>query len=228
MSDATELLTLHALRLRSLCSADVVAARFDLDPTLVAAVLDDAARRDLVQHRDGRLSGWSLTTDGRHFAEQLLADELGAAGTSDQVAAAYVEFLELNPQVLTVCADWQVVEVDGQSVVNDHSDPARDERVLDRLSSLHARALPVTYALGGALARMDGYAARLTHAHDSVIAGDHQWLTKPTIDSYHSVWFELHEDLLATLGRSRTDERTAAAAADEQEANAERAAEEYA
>jgi hypothetical protein len=27
------------------------------------------------------------------------------------------------------------------------------------------------------------------------------------IDSYHTVWFELHEDLLATLGRQRSQER---------------------
>jgi len=26
------------------------------------------------------------------------------------------------------------------------------------------------------------------------------------IDSYHTVWFELHEDLLATLGRRRGDD----------------------
>ena len=31
-------------------------------------------------------------------------------------------------------------------------------------------------------------------------------MTKPMIDSYHSVWFELHEDLLATLGIERGSE----------------------
>ena len=33
-------------------------------------------------------------------------------------------------------------------------------------------------------------------------------MTKPMIDSYHSVWFELHEDLLATLGIERGSEPT--------------------
>jgi hypothetical protein len=27
------------------------------------------------------------------------------------------------------------------------------------------------------------------------------------IDSYHTIWFELHDDLLATLGLERADER---------------------
>jgi pyruvate,orthophosphate dikinase len=41
-----------------------------------------------------------------------------------------------------------------------------------------------------------------------VADGSHEWIARPTIDSYHTVWFELHEHLLATLGRTRTDERT--------------------
>jgi hypothetical protein len=28
-----------------------------------------------------------------------------------------------------------------------------------------------------------------------------------SVDSYHSVWFHLHEDLLSTLGRTRDDEQ---------------------
>ena len=41
-----------------------------------------------------------------------------------------------------------------------------------------------------------------------VTEGDRDWFTKPTIDSYHTVWFELHEDLLATLGLERSSERS--------------------
>ena len=39
-----------------------------------------------------------------------------------------------------------------------------------------------------------------------VQGGDHDWFTKPMIASYHTVWFELHEDLLATLGIERSSE----------------------
>ena len=57
------------------------------------------------------------------------------------------------------------------------------------------------------LDRFSGYSPRLSAARRRVVAGEHEWLTRPTIDSYHTVWFELHEDLLATLGRTRTQER---------------------
>ncbi len=207
MPDAAELLTLHALRLRSLCEVDVVAARFDLDPVAVEQVLTTAADAGFVRYRAGRLSGWSLTGDGRRHAEDLLADELAAAGTRGAVESTYVEFLDLNTRVLEVCTDWQVVQLGGQQVVNDHEDEDRDAAVLERFSELHAEAVPVVATLSGALDRLGGYPDRLVHAHDRVVAGDHAWLTRPTVDSYHTVWFELHEDLLATLGRSRSDER---------------------
>jgi hypothetical protein len=45
-----------------------------------------------------------------------------------------------------------------------------------------------------------------------VLTGDHDWFTKPILASYHTVWFELHEDLLATLGLDRASETAAAAA----------------
>ena len=41
---------------------------------------------------------------------------------------------------------------------------------------------------------------------DHVRCGEGDWFDKPLTDSYHTVWFELHEDLLATLGLERATE----------------------
>ena len=48
-------------------------------------------------------------------------------------------------------------------------------------------------------------------ALDRIRGGDLDWFTKPMIDSYHTVWFELHENLLATLGIQRAKEKEHAA-----------------
>jgi hypothetical protein len=50
------------------------------------------------------------------------------------------------------------------------------------------------------------YGARLTNALDRALAGDVA-LVADDMESYHNVWFQLHEDLLATIGRSREEER---------------------
>jgi hypothetical protein len=42
-----------------------------------------------------------------------------------------------------------------------------------------------------------------------VKSGDTTWLTRPIIDSYHTVWFELHEELILAAGLTREDEAKA-------------------
>ena len=123
------------------------------------------------------------------------------------MTSQYEAFLVLNPELLAVCTDWQVVVTSAGEHVNTHDDPDHDAAVLDRLDALHDQVVPVTTALAGTLSRFIGYTDRLTAAHERVRAGDHDWITRPVIDSYHTVWFELHEDLLATLGRERSQER---------------------
>jgi hypothetical protein len=49
------------------------------------------------------------------------------------------------------------------------------------------------------------YRVRLAEAYDQVLAGQHEYVSGVRIDSYHTVWFELHEDLLRMLGREREE-----------------------
>jgi len=213
VTDRPRLLVLHVLRLRSVAPPEVVAARAELDESRVRAELDEAEHRGWVRARTGVLAGYALTAEGRQEAERLLRDELLARGAREQVEALYATFLPLNRELLSICTDWQVVTVDGVEVVNDHLDVDRDAGVLARLELLHERIAPVARSLSGALERFGGYGSRLAAAHARIMAGETEWLTRPTIDSYHTVWFELHEDLLATLGRRRSDERPGPAGA---------------
>ena len=60
--------------------------------------------------------------------------------------------------------------------------------------------------LGALLERFGRYGVRLTAAVERVEAGEKEWFTKPLIDSYHTVWMQLHEDLLSAVGVNRADE----------------------
>ena len=92
------------------------------------------------------------------------------------------------------------------SDINDHSDPEYDKGVIARLRDVDTAVQPVCQDLADVLDRFAGYGPRLANAIDRVEAGDTDYATKPMIDSYHTVWFELHEDLLATLGIERAKE----------------------
>src|SRR5690606_35399983 len=211
MPAAPTLAVLHGLRLGSVVRVDDLARRTGLPSGEVSAQLAAALERGWVRHHEGRLPGWSLTRSGREEGERLLAEELDAAGAREAVAAVHAEFVPLNARVLEVCTAWQVVVRDGVEVPNDHRDEAYDAAVLERLAALHASARPLLRRLSAARERFRGCDPRLEAAHKRTLAGDVEWFTRPTIDSYHTVWFELHEDLLATLGLRREGERSATA-----------------
>jgi hypothetical protein len=199
-------LVLHALRLKGFAEDDVIAGITGIDVDDVGTRLKDLARDDLAVRRDGRVSGWSLTPTGRSKHAELVADDLAAAGARDTVKGAYERFLSINQEMLGVCTSWQLRDTDGSQTINDHTDAAYDKTVIDRLIGIHDRVRPVTVDLRDAMARFGGYGNRLRDSLEKVVAGDHEWFTKPVIDSYHTVWFELHEDLLSTLGIERASE----------------------
>lgn len=203
---APRLLVLHALRLKGFADTDVVARVSGLPEPEVASHAQELASAELVQRRDGKLAGWSLTKEGRSEHAAQVAAELEESGQREVVDAAYRGFLAANGDMLGTCTAWQLRDEGGSQVLNDHTDPAWDATVLDRLRDLDQRVQPVLDRLDGSLERFAGYRGRFEAALAKVLAGELEWFTKPVIDSYHTIWFELHEDLLCTLGIERASE----------------------
>ena len=93
------------------------------------------------------------------------------------------------------------------TATNDHTDFRWDERVIGTLGGLGRRLGPVNADLAGVLHRFDGYSGRYDAALTRVIRGEHHWVDGIAVDSCHLVWMQLHEDLIATLGVTRGDQR---------------------
>jgi hypothetical protein len=197
-------LVLHGLRLKGFAPTETVADTVGIDAGRVGKQLAVLLAEGLVRQRDGRVSGFSLTAAGRVEHERLLAEELDGAGMRATVEHCYGRFLDQNEELLELCTAWQVRELDGAPAVNDHSDSDYDLAVIGRLARLDDRIQPVCAALGEALARLARYGPGLQTAREQVQAGDVTYFTAPMLPSYHAVWFELHEDLLVTLGLERT------------------------
>lgn len=205
------LLTLHGLRLVGLATTDAVAEIHDLDPGAVSEQLEGLHIEGRVARVRGDGGRWTLTEVGRRHGEDLLARELAAVSTDDCVSgrsvvtSAYHRFLDLNQPMLAVCTDWQIVDRD-PVVLNDHSNPAHDSVVIAALEEIDDRIAPVCAELEAVLTRFGRYRPGFTEALRRLGRGETDWLTKPTILSYHTLWFQLHEDLLATLGLERAAE----------------------
>jgi hypothetical protein len=201
------LLMLHRLRLKGIAASQALAEAVELAETDVRSLLRALEDDGLVEQRSSVRAGWSLTPAGRAEHSRLVAAEVDATGTRRTVAHAYERFRALNASVLDACSRWQVRESGGRPVRNDHADAAHDARVVADLADLQRRADPLCDDLGAALARYQAYGPQLRHAVDRVEAGEGDWFAKPLMPSYHTVWFELHEDLLTTLGLERSAER---------------------
>ncbi len=202
------LLVLLTLRLRSFASAAVVADASGVPVGEVSRLLGEFAAADLVKYREGKLTGWLLTGAGRAEGQRLLADELAAAPdhVGVTVRSCYQDFLARNQEMLELCTAWQLKGGASSQVINDHTDADYDRGVLADLRRLDTDILPVVEGLAGVLARFGSYGRRFGHALTMVEGGDPDFFTKPLIDSYHTVWFELHEHLLASLGIERSSE----------------------
>jgi hypothetical protein len=202
----SDFLLLHTLRCIGFASADRIAATSGIGPEETNVRLASLADQGLVSLTPGPFGGWSLTDEGRTTEEHILKEELDSAGARERVHQAYESFLRLNPDLLQVSTDWQMVRTGDTHVVNDHRDLEYDASVLDRLVKINVSAQHVCADLAASLPRFGPYQARLTQALGRALAGDNEFVADG-FDSYHSVWFQLHEDLLTTLGISRDEER---------------------
>jgi hypothetical protein len=123
-------------------------------------------------------------------AERQAVDEAVARGVHER-------FVVVDGELKRVVTDHQL---SGASAVAD-ADVARLGEVHRAVAGILDDAITLA-------PRLAPYATRLDRAMTEVVSGDDRYLAHPMVDSYHSVWFELHEELLhlASLARAELEE----------------------
>lgn len=117
----------------------------------------------------------------------------------------YEAFERVNISLKQVITDWQTMTVGGKKVANDHSDPDYDADIIDRIGAIHEQVEPIIKRLAVHLPRLSVFGDKLLSALEAAEDGDHEWVSDIRRESYHTVWFELHEDLLRIMGRERQE-----------------------
>jgi pyruvate,orthophosphate dikinase len=193
---------LRALMVKGYSTPESVAAALLSTPDVTSGVLDGLVADGLAEMAAG---SFRLTARGKSVGKGQMGADSDAWGSENAVAALDA-FLALDQRVKVTVTAWQMRDVDGAQAFNDHSDPAYDARVLADLAALHADAAAWLRPLAGGLPRLAIYLERLERAIAAARSGDHRYVASPRVDSYHSAWFELHEDLIQLAGRSRAEE----------------------
>ena len=190
----TDVAVLQGVRLKGRVSRADLATTLGEDP---GELIDDLIRSGMLL--DGPIL--RLTPEGRRHLDELLTAEREHLDQA-AISAAYKDFRAVNAEFKTLVTDWQVR--DGQP--NTHDDSDYDAAVLARLDGVHQRIMPIVAGAAVQLPRLSRYSTKLQTALDNVHAGDTIWLSRPLIDSYHTVWFELHEELILAAGLTRETE----------------------
>ena len=172
----------------------------DVEP-LVALLVEAGT----AEASDGALR---LTTDGKVATLAVVSDDRRARG-EERTIQDLEAFHDLDGRMKEIVTAWQIRDVAGEQTLNDHGDAAYDAEVLERLATLDADTAAWLEGLATTLRRFAVYRSRLRRALERAQDGDQRYVASPRVDSYHSVWFELHEDLIRLAGRRRADEAAA-------------------
>jgi pyruvate,orthophosphate dikinase len=192
---------LRAIAIKGFATLQGVADVVLSTPEVVQPIVDQLALDGLVATAAG---AYRLTESGIARRGTLRAAEQAAWGI-DHANAALDAFVALDYRMKDTVTAWQLRDVDSQ-VLNDHSDTAYDQDVLGRLAALHGDAVTWLSPQEEGCPRLAYYRVRLGRALDRATAGDQRFVASPRVDSYHGIWFELHEDLIQLAGRNREDE----------------------
>lgn len=179
---------LHQLAMEGVAETEALASETGLSETELTNILEELQGEGLV---DGE-GFWYLTDDG----ESHLGDLLGGRFSSDEldeIEDRYPEFESLDREFKTMANAWQ--QSDEQS---------SNRESIDQLRAHHRDVEAYLEAFSESIqAAYESYVSDLGAALERLQEGDDEYYTGTEVDSYHTVWFRWHDDLLRTLGKNR-------------------------
>jgi pyruvate,orthophosphate dikinase len=190
---------LVCLAIKGVTPPDKLAEALMVESGALGPVIDGLVNDGLAERRDADVR---LTAAGKAAASSVIERDRAVAGDA---GALLDEFHGFDGRMKELVTAWQMREVDGEQSFNDHSDAAYDASVLSGLAGLHEGAAAWLLPIASKVSRYSTYRSRLDRALGAAQSGDQRFVASPRVDSYHSVWFELHEDLIRLAGRVRTE-----------------------
>jgi pyruvate,orthophosphate dikinase len=193
------------LSVKGFAKAETLTAALDADVAAVERALADA---EGCGEAERTKIGWRLTPAGTGVARAIVAGER-ARLAPEAIAHVYERFTVLNDRFKAVIMAWQIRRIDGADVPNDHSDADYDEGIFCDLEAIDGEIAGVLAWLAERVPRTAPYRQRFTRALEIARGGNVRFVAAPIIDSYHTVWFELHEELIRLSGTTREAEAAA-------------------
>ncbi len=195
-------LIMHGIAVKKYATVDEICSITGLQSDTVRELVGHAVARGRASEANGK---YLLTPTGQITLKSAYSKTYGSLRRDEEFVATYQDFERINNDLKQAITEWQTIGIGGQTVANDHSDEAYDSAVIDRIGDIHERVEIILGRLGNQEPRLNRYSKKLLSALEKAEDGDIRWVSDATIESYHTVWFELHEDLLRIMGREREE-----------------------
>lgn len=147
---------------------------------------------------------WKITSKGENVVSEERKVLLEKCEQKDRFIKYCGEFEVLNKEFKELVSRWQMKEEDGVLVPNDHKDPEYDFAIIEKMGIIHERNKDLIRKISDIFPFYKRFINRFEKAYERLTNGEFGYMDRAR-ESYHNIWFELHESLLKFSGTSRIE-----------------------
>lgn len=141
---------------------------------------------------------------GEKAVEEYRRLLLEQGGRRNEILRDWEEFEGVNRRFKALVVRWQMKDVNGVKTVNNHSDKEYDSEILGELAKIHEETKNVIDKIAEIIPSYRRYTGRFEVALKRLNGGDTKYMAIAR-DSYHGVWYELHESILKLSDKERVE-----------------------
>jgi len=147
---------------------------------------------------------WEITKTGETAVEKARKMLLEQCTRKEEFLNYCKEFEVINNRFKSLISKWQVKEVNGRLIPNVHDDPEYDFSILEQLNKVHEETKDLISRIANIFPIYERFIKRLDVTWERINNGNFEYIDVAR-NSYHNIWFELHESLLKLSGMKRIE-----------------------
>jgi|YelNatPaOPRAMG01_1025707.scaffolds.fasta_scaffold02147_2 DNA-binding MarR family transcriptional regulator len=197
-----EFLILDYLDIFKLAEESTIKEDLGFEPTKFSSTIKSLLEKGFIEKFFGEQ--WKITSRGENAVSEERKTLLERSGQKDLFIRYCEEFEILNKEFKELVSRWQMKDEDGVLVPNDHKDPEYDFAIIEKMGTIHEKNKNLIERISKIFPFYKRFINRFEKAYERLTAGEFGYMDRAR-DSYHNIWFELHESLLKFSGMSRIE-----------------------
>ena len=147
---------------------------------------------------------WGIRQKGEVTVSEHRKLLLERCASKEEFLRLCTQFEILNIEFKTLVTKWQIREFQGSSTPNDHKDSEYDFSIIEQLANVHEKTKNMIRQISFIFPFYKRFLDRFQNSFRHIANGEFDFIDISR-DSYHNIWFEIHESLLQLSGTKRIE-----------------------